>query len=437
VMTGYNSRLVRQDGRLVERVWREGGLYGSAISRIIHYLEKARPFADSEQQQHVIDKLVEFYRTGDLRTFDDYSILWLKNTGDRIDFVNGFIETYNDPLGLKGAWESIVNFKDLAATARTEKLSANAQWFEDNSPVDARFKKAQVKGISAKVITAAMLAGDLYPSTAIGINLPNSDWVRRDYGSKSVTISNLFYAYKKNSQGSGALEEFVIDKPTRELIEKYGDITDDLHTDLHECLGHGSGQLLPGTDPDSLKAYSSTIEEGRADLFALYYLADPKLTELGLTPNADAYKRAILQLYKVVELVKRNGKTYVRINDYPALRRLFGDLLAEVQRIKSEGDYAAARDLVETYGVANRPRHSQRNPRTIRAPEPLALQGLHQSGVQSHVRRRRQHHRRARRIRRSLRRPNAALQPRLQHAPRRERISRHPLAQTNTSGRNH
>jgi len=390
VMTGYNSRLVREDGRLVERVWREGGLYGSAISRIIYFLEKARPYADSEQQQHVIDKLVEFYRTGDLRTFDDYSILWLKNTGDSVDFVNGFIETYNDPLGLKGAWESIVNFKDLAATARTEKLSANAQWFEDNSPVDARFKKAEVKGISAKVITAAILAGDLYPSSAIGINLPNSDWVRRDYGSKSVTIGNLFDAYKKSARGSGMLEEFVIDKPTRELIEKYGSLTDDLHTDLHECLGHGSGQLLPGTDPDSLKAYGSTIEEGRADLFGLYYVADPKLIELGLTPNADAYKaqyysfmqnglltqlvrikpgntieeahmrnRAFIAHWvmekgkkdKVVELVKRNGKTYVRINDYPALRRLFGDLLAEVQRIKSEGDYAAARDLVETYGV--------------------------------------------------------------------------------------
>lgn len=391
IMMGYNSRLVKDaDGNLREEVWREHGLYGSAISKIIEKLLQARPFCETEKQQRVIDKLVEYYRTGDLRTFDEYSILWLKDTEDLVDFVNGFTETYGDPLGMKASWESIVNFKDLEATARTEKLSANAQWFEDNSPVDSRFKKEKVKGVSAKVITAAILGGDLYPSTAIGINLPNSDWVRRDYGSKSVTIGNLTDAYNKSARGSGMGKEFVIDKATLDIIEQYGDVCDDLHTDLHECLGHGSGKLLPGTDPDSLKAYGATIEEGRADLFGLYYLADPKLVELGLTPNLDAYKsqyytymqnglltqlvrikpgqnieeahmrnRAFIAHWalehgkkdKVVELVKKKGKTYVRINDYEALRGLFGKLLAEVQRIKSEGDYEAARALVETYGV--------------------------------------------------------------------------------------
>ena len=391
IMMGYNSRLVKDaDGNLREEVWREHGLYGSAISRIIEKLLQARQFCDTEKQQCVIDKLVEYYRTGDLRTFDEYSILWLKDTEDLVDFVNGFTETYGDPLGMKASWESIVNFKDLEATARTEKLSANAQWFEDNSPVDPRFKKEKVKGVSAKVITAAILGGDLYPSTAIGINLPNSDWVRRDYGSKSVTIGNLTDAYNKSARGSGMGKEFVIDKATLDMIDTYGDLCDDLHTDLHECLGHGSGKLLPGTDPDSLKAYGATIEEGRADLFGLYYVADPKLVELGLTPNLEAYKsqyytymqnglltqlvrikpgqnieeahmrnRAFIAHWalehgkkdKVVELVKKKGKTYVRINDYEALRGLFGKLLAEVQRIKSEGDYAAARALVETYGV--------------------------------------------------------------------------------------
>lgn len=391
VMMGMNSRLVRDEfGELAERTWRVGGLYGPAIERIVYYLEKARPFACTPEQQTVIDRLVEFYRTGDLRTFDNYSIHWLKDTESLVDFVCGFTESYGDPLGMKASWESIVNFKDLEATERTKKLSANAQWFEDHSPVDPRFKKEECKGISAKVITAAILAGDLYPSTAIGINLPNSDWVRREYGSKSVTIGNLTDAYNKAAHGSGMDKEFVIDEATRKLIAQYGDACDDLHTDLHECLGHGSGKLLPGTDPDTLKAYGSTIEEARADLFGLYYVADPKLVELGLTPNLEAYKsqyytymmnglmtqlvrikpgatieeahmrnRALIARWafehgkadKVVELVKRKGKTYVKINDYAALRDLFGKLLAEIQRIKSEGDYAAARQLVETYGV--------------------------------------------------------------------------------------
>lgn len=390
VMTGLNSRLVRGEDGLREEVWREHGLYGQAISRIIECLQKARPFADNAQQQAVIDKLIEYYRTGDLRTFDEYSILWLKETDGLVDFVNGFTETYGDPLGLKASWESIVNFKDLEATRRTETLSANAQWFEDHSPVDPRFKKPEVRGISAKVITAAMLGGDLYPSTAIGINLPNSDWVRREHGSKSVTIANLTSAYSHASRGSGFDTEFVIDEPTRSLIKQYGDVTDDLHTDLHECLGHGSGQLLPGTDPDTLGVYGSTIEEGRADLFGLYYMADPKMVELELVPDGEAYKahyytymmnglmtqlvrikpgntieeahmrnRSFIAHWvleqgardKVVELVKQQGKTFVRINDYAALRQLFGRLLAEVQRIKSEGDFPAARALVEDYGV--------------------------------------------------------------------------------------
>lgn len=391
VSHGLNSRLVRAaGGGLEERVWRVGGLYGKAIERIVYYLEKARPFADRPEQQRVIDRLVEFYRTGSLRTFDEYSILWLKDTESLVDFVCGFTETYGDPLGLKASWEAIVNFKDLKATERTRRLSENAQWFEDHSPVDARFRKKECKGISAKVITAAILAGDLYPSTAIGINLPNADWVRREHGSKSVTIGNLTDAYNKAAHGNGFDEEFVIDDETRRLISAYGDLCDDLHTDLHECLGHGSGRMAPGADADSLKAYGSTIEEARADLFGLYYLADPKLTELGLTPDAEAYKaqyytymmnglmtqlvrikpgadieeahmrnRALIAGWAyergretgVVELVSRNGKTYVRIGDYAALRGLFGELLAEVQRIKSEGDFRSARRMVETYGV--------------------------------------------------------------------------------------
>ena len=391
VMVGMNSRLVRDEfGQLEERVWRVGSLYGTAIERIVYYLEKARPFACSVEQQVVLDRLIEYYRTGDLRTFDNYTIHWLKDTESLIDFVNGFTESYGDPLGMKASWESIVNFKDLAATERTKKLSENAQWFEDNSPVDNRFKKEECKGISAKVITAAILGGDLYPSTAIGINLPNSDWVRRDHGSKSVTIGNLTAAYAKASQGSGMDKEFIIDNATRKLIETYGQVCDDLHTDLHECLGHGSGRLLDGVSGDTLKAYSSTIEEARADLFGLYYIADPKLVELGLTPDMEAYKsqyytdmmnglmtqlvrikpgfvieeahmrnRALIARWalekgqdaKVVELVKKGGKTFVKVNDYEALRKLFGSLLAEVQRIKSEGDYVAARKLVEDYGV--------------------------------------------------------------------------------------
>ena len=395
VMMGLNSRLVRGEfGFLEERVWRVGGLYGTAIEQIVKHLEAAEPFAENAQQAGVIRRLIEYYRTGDLRTFDHYSIQWLKDTESLVDFVNGFTETYGDPLGMKASWESIVNFKDIAATERAHQLAVNAQWFENHSPVDARFKKKEVKGISAKVITAAILAGDLYPSTAIGINLPNSDWVRRDFGSKSVTISNLTSAYAKAAHGSGMDKEFIIDEPTRQLVLKYGDRCDDLHTDLHECLGHGSGQLLPGTDPDSLKSYGSTIEEARADLFALYYLADPKLVELGLTPNMDAHKAsyysyiqngALTQLVRInpgntieeahmrnraliahwvleqaksqktakpcVELVKQKGKTFVRVNDYAEMRNLFGTLLAEIQRIKSEGDYEGARKLVETYGV--------------------------------------------------------------------------------------
>ena len=395
VMMGLNSRLVRGEfGFLEERVWRVGGLYGAAIEQIVKHLEAAEPFAENEQQAGVIRRLIEYYRTGDLRTFDKYSIQWLKDTESLVDFVNGFTETYGDPLGMKASWESIVNFKDIAATERAHQLAVNAQWFENNSPVDARFKKKEVKGISAKVITAAILSGDLYPSTAIGINLPNSDWVRRDFGSKSVTISNLTSAYAKAAHGSGMDKEFIIDEPTRQLVLKYGDRCDDLHTDLHECLGHGSGQLLPGTDPDSLKSYGSTIEEARADLFALYYLADSKLVELGLTPNMDAHKAsyysyiqngALTQLVRIkpgntieeahmrnraliahwvleqaksqktakpcVELVKQKGKTFVRVNDYAEMRNLFGNLLAEIQRIKSEGDYEGARKLVETYGV--------------------------------------------------------------------------------------
>ena len=395
VMMGLNSRLVRGEfGFLEERVWRVGGLYGAAIEQIVKHLEAAEPFAENAQQAGVIRRLIEYYRTGDLRTFDHYSIQWLKDTESLVDFVNGFTETYGDPLGMKASWESIVNFKEIAATERAHQLAVNAQWFENNSPVDARFKKKEVKGISAKVITAAILSGDLYPSTAIGINLPNSDWVRRDFGSKSVTISNLTSAYAKAAHGSGMDKEFIIDEPTRQLVLKYGDRCDDLHTDLHECLGHGSGQLLPGTDPDSLKSYGSTIEEARADLFALYYLADPKLVELGLTPNMDAHKAsyysyiqngALTQLVRIkpgntieeahmrnraliahwvleqaksqktakpcVELVKQKGKTFVRVNDYAEMRNLFGNLLAEIQRIKSEGDYEGARKLVETYGV--------------------------------------------------------------------------------------
>lgn len=390
VMYGLNSRLVKEGGKLKEKVWRQGGLYGTAIDKIVYWLDKARKYSENEQQTKVIDKLVEYYKTGNLKTFDEYCIEWVRDTASRVDFTNGFTESYGDPLGMKASWEALVNFKDIAATARTEKLSANAQWFEDNSPVDPRFKKEKVKGITAKVITAAILGGDLYPSTAIGINLPNSNWIRKEYGSKSVTIGNITDAYNKAAHGNGFLNEYVIDKATLDNIDKYGDACDELHTDLHECLGHGSGKMLPGADADSLKAYGSTIEEARADLFGLYYIADPKLVELGLTPNLEAYKseyytymmnglmtqlvriqpgnnieeahmrnRAMIAHWAyehgkadgVVELVKRDGKTYVKINDYAALRKLFGKLLAEVQRVKSEGDFEGARRLVEDYGV--------------------------------------------------------------------------------------
>ena len=391
VMYGMNSRLVKtKNGDLIEKKWTINGLYGDAIKKIVENLKLARPFAEDAQQQKVIDLLISYYETGDLKTFDQYSIAWVENTEPLVDFVNGFIECYGDPLGLKCSWESIVNFKDVEATKRTETLSANAQWFEDHSPVAPEFKKEKVKGITAKVIKAAILAGDLYPSTAIGINLPNSDWVRAEHGSKSVTIGNLTDAYNQAAKGNGMLQEFSYGKEEIALMEKYGDMTDDLHTDLHECLGHGSGKLLEGVDGDSLKAYGSTIEEARADLFALYYLADPKLVELGLVPNAEAYKasyiaqmqnglltqlvrinlgnnieeahmrnRALIARWalehgkadNVMELVKRDGKTYVKINDYQKLRGLFGELLAEIQRVKSTGDFKGAQALVETYGV--------------------------------------------------------------------------------------
>ncbi|MDO5421491.1 MAG: dihydrofolate reductase [Bacteroides sp.] len=390
VSYGLNSRLVKEDGKIQEKVWKVGGLYGQALEKIVYWLRKAEGVAETPEQKAVIAKLMEFYETGDLKTFDEYAILWVKDLNSRIDFVNGFTESYGDPLGMKASWESLVNFKDLEATQRTELISGNAQWFEDHSPVDGQFKKEKVKGVSAKVITAAILAGDLYPATAIGINLPNANWIRSHHGSKSVTIGNITDAYNKAAHGNGFNEEFVYSDAELQLIDKYADVTDELHTDLHECLGHGSGKLLPGVDPDALKAYGSTIEEARADLFGLYYVADPKLVELGLTPSADAYKaqyytylmnglmtqlvriepgnnveeahmrnRQLIARWvyekgaaeKVVELVKKDGKTYVVINDYEKVRDLFGRLLAEIQRIKSTGDYAGAHDLVEAYAV--------------------------------------------------------------------------------------
>lgn len=390
VMYGMNSRLVKKDGILQEEVWKLDGMYGEAIQKIIFWLEKAEAVAENEAQREVIRLLIDFYRTGDLKTFDTYSIAWLKDTDSKVDFVNGFIESYGDPLGMKASWESIVNFKDEEATHRTEIISQHAQWFEDHSPVSPSFKKEVVRGVSAKVITAAMLGGDLYPSSAIGINLPNSNWIRSLHGSKSVTIGNLTDAYNKAAKGNGFREEFVYSQEEKDLLEKYADITGDLHTDLHECVGHGSGKLLPGVDPDALKAYGSTIEEARADLFGLYYLPDEKLVELGLTPDKEAYKAEyytymmnglLTQMVRiepgcdleeahmrnrqliarwalengksknVVELVKKEGKTYVKINDYLQLRGLFAALLSEIQRIKSEGDYEAARALVEKYAV--------------------------------------------------------------------------------------
>lgn len=404
---GLNSKLTKRNGELVELKWTEDGLYGVAIKEIVSWLLRAQKYAENEEQKHLIDLLVKYYRTGDLKDFDRYSIAWVQQHEGMIDFINGFIEVYGDPLGLKGTWEGIVEYKDLEATKRTQTISQNAQWFEDHSPVDPRFRKPEVKGVTANVICAAMLGGEEYPASAIGINLPNANWIRQEYGSKSVTIGNLTEAYNKAAQGNGFRDEFVIDEDTISLMNQYEDITDDLHTDLHECLGHGSGQLLPGTDPDALKAYGSTIEEARADLFGLYYVADHKLVELGLTPNDEAYKaqyygylmnglltqtirikegdkieeahmrnRALIAWWVMehaegaVELVKMDmnyasaedalkdsegniitTKTYVKINDYAKLRHLFGELLAEIQRIKSEGDFEAARLLVEKYAV--------------------------------------------------------------------------------------
>ena len=404
---GLNSKLTKRNGELVELKWTEDGLYGAAIKEIVSWLLRAQKYAENEEQKHLIDLLVKYYRTGELKDFDRYSIAWVQQHEGMVDFINGFIEVYGDPLGLKGTWEGIVEYKDLEATKRTQTISQNAQWFEDHSPVDPRFRKPEVKGVTANVICAAMLGGEEYPASAIGINLPNANWIRQEYGSKSVTIGNLTEAYNKAAQGNGFRDEFVIDEDTISLMNQYEDITDDLHTDLHECLGHGSGQLLPGTDPDALKAYGSTIEEARADLFGLYYVADHKLVELGLTPNDEAYKaqyygylmnglltqtirikegdkieeahmrnRALIAWWVMehaegaVELVKMDmnyasaedalkdsegniitTKTYVKINDYAKLRHLFGELLAEIQRIKSEGDFEAARQLVEKYAV--------------------------------------------------------------------------------------
>lgn len=387
---GLNSRLIKKNGHVAEQTYKLGGLYSNAISHIVENLTKAMAYAENDAQRMTIARLIDYYTTGDLKTFDDYSIRWTDDTKSQVDFINGFIESYNDPLGMTGSWESIVNFKNIPASHRTEVLSQNAQWFENNSPVDPRFRKDKVKGVSAKVITAAILAGDAYPATPIGINLPNANWIRAAHGSKSVTIENITQAYDEAAHGNGFNEEFVIDAPTRELLDKYLFITDNLHTDLHECLGHGSGRLLPGVDPDALKAHGSTLEEARADLFALYYLADPKLVELGLLDNPNAYQaeyykyilnglmtqlmriepgkdveeahmrnRQLIAAWafehgkkdKVIELVKKGGKTYVKINDYAKLRDLFGQLLGEIQRIKSEGDYNAGAALVQKYAV--------------------------------------------------------------------------------------
>lgn len=387
---GLNTKVSKIDGNIVELPYKLNGLYSSAIAKIIENLTMAAQYAENDAQRDVIRTLVDYYITGDLSIFDEYSIKWTEDTASQVDFINGFIESYGDPLGMTGAWESIVNFKNNEASHRTEIISQNAQWFEDHSPVDPRFRKEKVKGVSAKVITAAILAGDAYPATPIGINLPNANWIRATHGSKSVTLENITMAYDEASHGNGFNEEFVIDAPTRDLMEKYLFITDNLHTDLHECLGHGSGKILPGVDPDALKAHGSTLEETRADLFALYYLADPKLVELGLLDNPDAYKAEyykyilnglMTQLmriepgkdveeahmrnrkliaewalekgkpHKVIEIVKKKGKTYIKINDYKRLRELFGELLKEIQRIKSEGDYEAGRDMVEKYAV--------------------------------------------------------------------------------------
>ncbi len=387
---GLNTKVVKEDGKVVEKPYKVGGLYSDAIVNIIYWLQKAKNVAENSAQRNYISKLIEFYTTGSLKAFDDYSIMWAEETASDVDFINGFIESYGDPLGMTGSWESIVNFRNNKASHRTQLISGNAQWFEDHSPVDSRFKKKNVKGVSAKVITAAILAGDSYPSTPIGINLPNSNWIRAQHGSKSVSLENITDAYDLVASGNGFNEEFALSNVEVEMMRKNLSLADKLHTDLHECLGHASGQLLPGVDPDALKAYGSTLEEGRADLFALYYLADPKLVELGIFTDPDTYKAEYYKYImngmmtqltriepgkdieeshmrnrkfvsewvyekgkkeKVIEKVKKGGKTYIKINNYPRLRELFGELLAEVQRIKSEGDYEAGRKLVETYGV--------------------------------------------------------------------------------------
>ena len=386
---GLNSKLVKEDGVVKERVYKVGGMYGEALSKVVYWLEKALPYAETEEQKLAIEKMIEFNKTGDLKTFNEYCIAWVKDLQSQVDYVNGFTEVYSDPLGITGSWESMVNFKDIEATKRTQIISANAQWFEDNSTTDKKYKKEEVKGVSAKVITAAILGGDCYPATPIGINLPNANWIRKEYGSKSVTIDNLMHAYNEAAKGNGFNEEFMIDDAIREQYNQYGAMCGDLHTDLHECVGHGSGKLMPGVTKDALKEHASTIEESRADLFGLYYMADPKMVELGLLPNGDAYKcyyyqqmmnGLMTQLVRIepgksveeahmrnrqliaqwvlqhatnneVAIVERDGKHYLQINDYEGVRRLYGELLREIQRITSEGDYAAAAAMVETYAV--------------------------------------------------------------------------------------
>ena len=389
---GLNSKLTKENGKVVEKTYKVGGMYSAALEKVVYYLQKALPFAENDQQRQVIEKLIEFNQTGDLQAFNEYCIAWVRDLDSRVDFVNGFTETYTDPLGITGTWESLVNFKDMEATKRTAIISENAQWFEDNSPTDVRFKKEEVKGVSAKVITAVILAGDCYPATPIGINLPNANWIRKEYGSKSVTIDNLMHAYNEAAKGNGFNEEFMVSDEIREAYNQYGAMCGDLHTDLHECVGHGSGKLLPGVSKDALKEHASTIEEARADVFGLYYMADPKLVELGLLPNEHAYESYYYQqmmnglmtqlvriepgkdieeahmrnrqliamwVYKhangAVELIEREGKHYLQINDYAEVRRLYGELLKEIQRITSEGDYAAAKAMVEDYAVKVEP----------------------------------------------------------------------------------
>lgn len=395
---GLNSKLTKENGEVVEKTYKVGGMYGEALAKVVYWLEKALPYAENDEQREAIEKMIEFNRTGDLRTFNEYCIAWVKDLESRVDYVNGFTEVYTDPLGITGAWEAMVNFKDMEATKRTSIISANAQWFEDHSTTDPKYKKEEVKGVSAKVITAVILGGDCYPATPIGINLPNANWIRKEYGSKSVTIDNLMHAYNEAAKGNGFNEEFMIDDQIREQYNLYGATCGDLHTDLHECVGHGSGKLLPGVSKDALKEHASTIEESRADLFGLYFMADPKMVELGLLPNNEAYKAfyyqqmmngLMTQLVRIepgkdveeahmrnrqliaqwvyqhaankeVEIVERDGKHYLQINDYEGLRGLYGQLLAEIQRITSEGDYAAAKEIVETYAVkVDQPLHQE------------------------------------------------------------------------------